>query len=206
MAFSFQFSSICVVLLAFLFTTFPFPIQGELVEEVCDKTVELKAICIEILRNDSRSSSGNLEVLSKIAIDTTVQNATGLSSYIHSLANKVTDPQVKVRVLRCVVKTDDAFLHITLAKQLVETKQYKPAKEEANLANFALSTCDNSFLLPPVIEPIELKQATNSFRVTRPEISLREVLPARIRERDLLEAPMRSRLSSTIWEKHLFHN
>ncbi|KAJ9546345.1 hypothetical protein OSB04_018888 [Centaurea solstitialis] len=164
MAFPLQYSSICVVLLAFLFTTFPFPIQGEFIEEVCDETVELKAICLEILRNDSRSSSENLEVLSHIAIDMSVQNATGLSSYIQSLANKVTDPQVKVRVLGCVVNTDDAFLHITQAKQLVETKQYGPAKEKASLANLALSTCDNSFLLPLAIEPIELKQATNRLK------------------------------------------
>ena len=164
MTFSLQYSSICVVLLAFLFTAFPFPIQGEFIEEVCDETVELKAICLEILRSDPRSSSGNLEVLSQIAIDATVKNATGLSSYIQSVADKVTGPQVKARILGCVVNTDDAFVHITEAKKLVETKQYGPAKEEAKLANLALSTCDNSFLLPPAIEPIELKQATNRLK------------------------------------------
>ncbi|KAI3730153.1 hypothetical protein L6452_18829 [Arctium lappa] len=155
------FSSIHVLYLASLFISFPFPSQGDLIDEVCNETEELKASCLEILRNDPRSSSENLVVLSQIAIDAAIKNATGLSPYVQSLANKVTDPQVKARILGCVVNSDDALLHITQAKQLVATKQYGPANDKAHLANLALSTCDNSFLLPPANEPIELKQATN---------------------------------------------
>ncbi|GJZ74198.1 pectinesterase inhibitor-like protein [Tanacetum coccineum] len=131
-------------------------------EEVCNQVPE-KALCFEILKNDSRSLSGKLEDFAKRAVEVAVNNATGLPDYVKSLANNATRSIMKSRILRCVQNTEDAFRYIKKAKQLVQTHQYGPANNMASLASVALSDCDNNFWKPPA-QPIELKQATYGLR------------------------------------------
>nr|GEX83867.1 hypothetical protein [Tanacetum cinerariifolium] len=74
-------------------------INGDLMDEVCNQVPE-KALCFEILKNDSRSLSGKLEDFTKRAVEVAVNNATGLPDFVKSLANNATRPIIKSRILR----------------------------------------------------------------------------------------------------------
>ncbi|KAI3690875.1 hypothetical protein L2E82_49087 [Cichorium intybus] len=159
MAFSLQISYIRVLFLAFLTISFPLPGKGDLIDDVCSEMPDKKPLCLDTLRTDPRSTTQNLEVLAQISIDACVKDATGLPSFVESLGNKVSDPRVKTRISGCVINAENALGGITHAKQLVGTRFYGAAKENARTANDTLSICEHTFLIPSAVEPVELKQA-----------------------------------------------
>ncbi|KAL7594467.1 hypothetical protein Lser_V15G31404 [Lactuca serriola] len=162
MAFSLEISYMHILFLAFLTTSFPFPTKGDLIDDICTEIPDEKSLCLDTLRTDPRSPTQNLEVLAQISIDAAIKDAKGLPSLVKSLVNKVSDPEVKARVSGCVIDAQIALANLIHVKQLVDSKFYVAANENARAANDQLSVCENSFQLqPPAIEPVELTQASN---------------------------------------------
>ncbi|KAL7594469.1 hypothetical protein Lser_V15G31406 [Lactuca serriola] len=159
MAFSLDISYIHVLFLAFLTTSFPLPTKGDLIDDVCAEMPDNKPLCLDTLRADPRSKTQNFQVLAQISFDAAMKDASGLPPFVKSLQISVRDSGVKERISGCVRNAENALGSITQAKQFLESRRYGIAYENARLANNTLSICGHTFLTPPAIEPLELKQA-----------------------------------------------
>ncbi|KAL4579219.1 hypothetical protein LXL04_015357 [Taraxacum kok-saghyz] len=163
MAFSLKISYFHVLFLAFLTTSFPLPTKGDLIDDVCAEMPDQKPLCLDTLRTDPRSKTQNYQVLAQISSDAAMKDATGLPSFVQSQELKARDIGVKGRISGCVTNAENALGSITQVKQFVESKRYGPAHESAREAKDTLSICGHSFLLPPAVEPVELKQAMDKL-------------------------------------------
>ncbi|KAI3949401.1 hypothetical protein MKW92_016220 [Papaver armeniacum] len=175
-------SSLFIVFLVLNFHS----VKGDLISDVCKyATKNTKAdlftleydYCVTSLSANAKSKNADLRGLGVISMQTCLQNATSIHSYIGKIFNDgKTRPDIKPIITFCLDLYSDAIRSVQKATASFKSKDYRSANTQLNVALDDSLMCEYGFreiLLDesPVVSPFT-KQNGDFFRLAGISIAI----------------------------------